>query len=379
MPESALRVRKAAADHGLRLPLSVKSDILAAGGRGSGSLRRALARMQRRFINDYKYCNRDRLDEFDVHFIVLAPAEDAAGNPLDVPTATNAIREPGTRYAPLSGRNLFKREIEILNRYFVMEFINEDGNWVRTPVSRDGQTVRFRYKSHHYLADVEHLDEPLLDYGRPDYNEVTSYGDPSEDNFWNTGSGFYADEFHSRVWACNDRRLVDPLAINVLIIDKWIPDLASGTLVDRTESSASENAHPDHDDRFRPFILLDYTRILHTTQAEEHEMGHVFNLPHNADPDVDNFNDRAAACGDLHSNIMQGSRSRCEEDDPPSENGYRDIGFGVVYHRQGHKSSSGDWVSHCGGPFDQVEEIMRMARKLQANWRRVYIARWPRS
>jgi len=356
MAESALSLRKIAAKHRVHAPLSVKSDILGFGGRHSSSLRQTLARMQLPFVDDVKYCNPNRLDEFDVHFVVIAPAEDAGGNPIAVPTATNSVTEPGTGTL-FSGADLFRREVEILNQYFV----KLDRSSVSTVTADGEQQVRFRYKSHHYLEEIEETGEILLEHGRQlDYAELTGYGDINS-------VGYYGDVFRGRLWACDDRRFVDPLAINVFIFDRRDPGSTPGTVIDTRTSGGSEGRHSDGSDRYRPFMLWDWTRILHRSQVEEHEMGHVFDLHHVCDPDVGNPNDPSET-RPLNSNIMQGSG--CHGPGyPPSENGLRNEGFGVVQHEQ----------YHFDGSFDQVAAIIEMAWKLQSYWGDVYRSRWPQS
>ena len=349
MAESALSVRKIAAKHHLHIPLSVKSDILGFGGRRSNSLRGTLSRMQIPFVKDVKFCNPYRLDPFDIHFIVLAPAEDIAHNPIDVPTATNSITEPGTTNA-FSSTDLFKREVEILNNFFV----KEDRSPISVETAEGEQQLRFRYKSHHYLEDVQHTSDDLLDYGRQlDYNELTKYGPINS-------VGFYGNVFRDRVWACNDRRLVDPLAINVFIIDRRDPGNNPGDVIDTRTSGGSDGRHKDGRDRFRPFIQLEWFRILHRDQAEEHEMGHVFDLRHVCDPNVGNPFDPSET-RPIDSNIMQGSG--CQG----SENGLRNMGFGIVQHEEDHSNQR----------FDQLSAILKMAWKHQKYWGEVFRSRWP--
>lgn len=358
MAESALSVRTIAAKHRIHIPMSVKSDILGFGGRRSPSLRQTLARMQLPFIEDVKYCNPNRLDEFDIHFVVIAPTHDssgnpyldARGNPIAVPTADNTLFDPAT--GPLSGADVFKREVDILNEFFTMD----DGNGGRTPVAKDGHEIRFRYKSHHYSADIRHTGEGLLQYGRQeDWDKLCQDGYYGKNPNANPNDYLVNPFFADHVWLCNDRRFVDPLAINIFIFDWMEPDC--GDPVNRpvnphnNTSGGSDNKDPSGRNGYRPYILLDWFRLFHNhLSPEEHEMGHVFDLHHNLNP-----NEEVGS-----SNIMQGR---------PLRAGLRDKGFGIIQHEE----------YHIGQNFDQVEAIMEMAWKLQNYWGEVYRRRWPRS
>ncbi len=346
MAEAALSVRTIGAKYGLRRPLSVRTDVLGYGGRNNRSLRDALARMQSRFVTDAKYCNPARLDAFDVHFVVIArtrdangnPYVDAAGVPIRVPTATNVLVDPAG--GSLAGAAVFRREIDILNQFFRQE----DGSQVSTRTTAGEQKVRFRYKSHHYLEDVEATGEDLVEYGRQEDWQRLCQG--TYPQYYGSAPGCFIDD----IWACADRRLYDPLAINIFIFDNVVPDCSAHTIDPLDNCSYGNlNRQPGSPDRYRPYVLLDWERLFHNhLSPEEHEMGHAFGLNHNLNP--------AEQSGD--SNIMQGR---------PMRAGRRNKGFGVIQHEK----------DHVGQDYDQVATIIDNAFKLQRWWGEVYRSRWP--
>lgn len=359
MAKLRISVREIAERHYIHTPLSIKNDILLRGSGDRTSLRRKLAQMLLPYLTDKKYCNPDRLDEFDVHFIVIAPTHDSSGNPYydrngnplhdRIPTDDNVLTDPVV--GRLSGADVFRREVDILNEFFVME--DETGD--RTPVSKDGAEIRFRYKSHHYLGDILQTNAALLEYGRQeDWQKLCQDEYPA---YYGGSPGCWIDD----IWDCNDRRLYDPLAINIFIFDNMRPDCANHT-VDPFEKM-SFGSRNKRGDEYRPFILIDYWRILHRDYAEEHEMGHVFGLRHVCDPNVGNPYD-ASETRPVDSNIMQGSGCSCPSETSPSENGLRNLGFGEVLYEE----------NHCGEVYDQIDKIFDTAFKMQKGWSEIYLS-----
>lgn len=144
---------------------------------------------------------------FDIHFCVI--------------TSNKAAQAKAT-LAQL------KKEVDILNRYFVSE--------------RGEKLVRFRFKSASFWKDVAGLDCDFVKLGD------TRLGND------------YTAPFN----ACRHPQVRDPHAINFYVYDE----------VPGKTSHGRRNSN-------RPLVLLDWERLDHAEQAaEEHEMGHAFGLGH---------------------------------------------------------------------------------------------------
>ncbi|MDH0032155.1 MULTISPECIES: hypothetical protein [unclassified Acinetobacter] len=155
-------------------------------------------------------------DVFDLHFVIITP------NPLAQSFVT---------------KEQLKKEVDILNTYFVKED--------RSPI------IKFRYKSASFYRDIK--------------NSTCSFV------ALNSGTKVYDSE----VWAtyfnqCIDLKVKDPNAINVYIYDSY-------TL---KQGFKNRDGHGKRNGN-QPFIFLDWERLNHNVQApEEHEMGHAFGLNH---------------------------------------------------------------------------------------------------
>ena len=336
---TTLKTLEIAARCGIYAPLPVKTDILGHGDICTNSLRGRLISMDSECLEGMKYCDNSRLEVFDVHFVVLTTHADA-------PTSSSGPVDPvsGITYA---GTDCFRREIEILNE----RFVDIDGN----QVCKDGYCVQFRYKSHQFYDDIRTSGEAILEYG--DQTDATKLA----------SSTYYSSQFRNTVWAANNRRLVDPFAINFFIYDARRVDASTGLTVNDRTSHGSGNSKEDSDgDRiYRPYVLIDVSRLLHQRQSpEEHEMGHVFGLGHNCDPNVSSVS--------TDSNIMQtGRHNSCSNYSGSTSHsgGLRNEGFGAIWYEQ-HlvKKAIDAGDTYVLMSYEQVPRIIDRARRIQAGW-----------
>lgn len=219
--------------------------------------------------------------KFDVHFTVVSGRSDVVNK---------------------ATRLQLRKEVEYLNKYFV---------------SKSGENlVEFVFKDVTFYKDAIRSACNLM--------LISDIGADTSSSDW-----------RNAINACNDPDVVDPKAINFFIYDGWSDkeetDNGDGYL--NITSRGNNNS-------IRPYVLLDWARLGHTTQSpEEHEMGHAFGLKHICDPSVTN--------NTMSSNIMT------------SANKYTDA--------NGVEKDCSDTLGGRGGARDegfnpdQVKEILRHA------------------
>ncbi|WP_321312705.1 hypothetical protein [Halarcobacter sp.] len=164
-----------------------------------------------------------------------------------------------------------KKEVDILNKYFVSE--NKD------------KLINFRFKSASFYKDIKNSKCKFIRLGdtKEKYNKKRVY---------------------KEYFTCKDIKVRDTKAINIYVIDSYSPFYG----YDKYTTSRGAFNKASH-----PFILLDWKRLNHTKQSpEEHEMGHCFGLGHVCVKDAKYNSD---------TNIMSSS-SNCK-----GSGGQRNIGF----------------------------------------------------
>ncbi len=260
------------------------------------------------------------LEPFPINLVVL----------LDAPNAPGASSLHADPYDPSllrTGEELLRREVDILNEYFVAS----DGG----PVCDDASCISFAYRSHWFYDEISDTSCDLLEFGSMQDVDVLKAGDYGA--------------MDDAVLGCADERLVDPTAINFYVIDRCVWDETTET-VDCTNLDSHGTSNEDDLGLFHPLIALDIARLQHQTASpEEHEMGHALGLRHVCDPAVTRSTD--------DSNIMQ---QHCENESGACQNagagGARNLGFGEVEYD----------VRHC--EFEQVRRLMRRAHAIQDQW-----------
>lgn len=184
---------------------------------------------------------------FDVHFAVLTK---------------------NVKAQEVANLDQLKREIEILNKYFV----REDGS----------KFIEFKFKSATFYSELSNSECQLVKF---------------EDKPLALSDQTWRELFNQ----CNDAKVRDPFAINIYIVDSFTDKNGYSDFTSKGFKNGSN-----------PFILLDWERLDHRIlSAEEHEMGHVFGLGHLC---------IEGATRDTHTNIMTSSCKLGKE-------GQRDIGF----------------------------------------------------
>ena len=152
----------------------------------------------------------------DIHFAVITKNENAK---------------------TIATKRQLKKEVDILNRYFV----NEDGDAI----------VKFQFKSASLYSDIENSD-----------CEFVRLGDTKQ----KYSSNGWAKKFN----ACNDPKVKNPKSINFYVYDSYS---SKKQFTDKT-SHGKRNSN-------RPYVLIDWARLNHKHQSpEEHEMGHALGLKH---------------------------------------------------------------------------------------------------
>ena len=183
------------------------------------------------------------------------------------------------------------REVDILNTYFVTE--------------KREKIVEFRFKSAHFYPEIKNSSCDFIELG-----DFTGKYDKSR--------------VKKNYFGCMDKKVRDPKAINIFIIDSYSPKYGFAYTTSRGGFNHGK----------QPFILLDWERLDHTKMSpEEHEMGHAFGLGHVCEP---------GAKRNSHTNIMASS-SNCK-----GSAGLRDIGFNE----------------------EQTQKILKNAQIIQKNFHR---------
>ena len=129
-----------------------------------------------------------------------------------------------------------KKEVKILNQFFVTQ--------------KGKKLINFTFQSFANYSQIK--DSPC---------EFIKYGDTKN---------YHQNEVKKLYWACKDKRVRSPHAINFFIVDSY----------SKKEGYGNRDSHGKNSGN-HPFILIDWERLGHKEQSpEEHEMGHAFGLPH---------------------------------------------------------------------------------------------------
>ncbi len=191
------------------------------------------------------------LPVFDVHFVVASDNAELAAK---------------------VSRELFEREIEILNR----DFVTDTG----------AKIIEFRFKS---LAT--HAEFGAADCAARDTLKSVDVKNAA-----------WKKDLYRLYRECRDPRLRDLKAINFIVVDNC-SEKSGCSDVDSMGGAAGN----------RPFVLIDRERLGNNIQSPEvHEMGHAFGLGHSCHP---------GATTKTATNIM-GSREKCK-----GSGGLRNLGF----------------------------------------------------
>lgn len=268
------------------------------------------------------------LAPFPVNIVVLTANEDAPTADSFHPSAADPART-------LSGEAVLRGEIDILNTYF--RDVSGD------LVCEGDDCVTFELADLHFRADIANTTcAELLAFG--DMTE-RRYLDPTDPDYTDLNDGIEA-----AIWACEERRMVAPTALNLYVYDEHRWDADAG--VARPSGINSRGRSAERGGVYQPYAVLDLARLQHTTQSpEEHEVGHALSLNHVCDPDV------AQVSSD--SNIMGSTCAPCDGGPESPSGGARNLGFTRVTHD----------VRDC--EVDQVARIIQRAREIQAAWCRV--------